>query len=230
MNKVLIVICATFLLYACKKDEPEVINTTKYPTKVNLLFRGENSECNEGTIISDTESSVLFEWSEALHTDEYELNLTNLISGNQTIHTTPDLTILITINRATPFEWYVVSKSDSVDSTAQSDTWRFYNTAEGITSHIPFPAEIVSPTMAETINTAASVIALEWNGNDLDNDIAGYDVYFGTTDNPDILGSDLQTNTINAPISPNTVYYWKVITKDEQGNSSDSGVYQFKIL
>ncbi len=215
------------LLFACKKDKPSPV----IPSPVDLIFPFENSECNVGTDSTETESTVIFEWKKAENADEYELNLKNLSSGDSTTHTTTDIKISIRLIRSTPYSWYVISKSNEFETTAKSAIWKFYNAGEGTTSYAPFPAEIVSPAMAETITTAANVITLEWIGSDVDNDITKYDVYFGTTNTPEQIETDLQESILSGvAISPNTVYYWKIITKDAQGNSSDSGVYQFRII
>jgi len=227
MKQVIFIIYFIFLLFACKKETTTPAN----PTKVNLIFPFENSECNVGTDSTETESTVVFEWGTAQNTDEYELNLKNLTTGDSTTHTTTDIKISIRLIRSTPYSWYVVSKSNAVETTAQSDTWKFYNAGEGITSYAPFPAEIVSPAMSETLTVTAGVVTLDWTGSDVDNDITGYDVYFGTSTPPGIIENDLQESTLNGvAVTSNTVYYWKIITKDAYGNSSDSGIYQFKII
>ena len=224
MKKILL-FSTIILLFACK----DTIGPAK-PTEVDLIFPFENSECNIGTDSTETESTVMFEWHAARNTDEYELNLKNLSTGDSTAHATTGLNLSIRLKRATPYAWYIVSKSNLTEITAQSAIWKFYNAGVGITSYAPFPAEIVSPKMAETITTTANVISLIWNGGDVDNDIVGYDVYFGTTNALGIIENDLQESTLNnVAVSPNTVYYWKIITKDAHGNSSDSGVYQFKV-
>jgi hypothetical protein len=186
--------------------------------------------CNEGLSITSNESSVLFEWESGNNTDNYELRIENLTTGNISTHQTSNTEISVSLKRATSFAWYVVSKSNSVSETAQSVTWKFYNAGEGVESYAPFPAEIISPAMAETITTAPSEITLDWNGSDVDGDITGYDVYFGTTTTPGIIENDLRESIlINVPVSSNTIYFWKIITIDARGNKSDSGVYQFKI-
>ena len=229
MKRVVFIIYFIFLLFACKNGNSDV--TPANPTAVDLIFPFENSECNVGTDSTETESTVMFEWSTGLNTGEYELNIKNLTSGDSTTHTTTDIKISIRLIRSTPYSWYVISKSDEVETTAQSASWKFYNAGEGITSYAPFPAEIVFPAMSETISTASNVITLEWIGSDVDNDITGYDVYFGTISLPNIIESDLLVSTLNGvAISSNTIYYWKVITKDAHGNNSDSGIYQFKVI
>ena len=66
-------------------------------------------------------------------------------------------------------------------------------------------------------------------GNDVEDDIIFYDVYFDVNSAPVLHASDLAASELNQLVTSNTIYYWKVITKDEQGNSIDSGVYQFKV-
>lgn len=230
MKKVLFFTSLIFLLHGCSKDK-SAPPLPQSPTPVQLVFPYENYLCNIGTDITATESTVLFEWEEAENTDQYELILNNVTTGNITSHQTSDLKIPIVLDRNTPFKWYVISKSSAVTDTAQSATWKFFNAGAATESYAPFPAEIVSPAMAATIATTANVIALDWNGSDVDNDIIGYDVYFGTSASPPIIETDVEESILNdVSILPDTIYYWKIVTKDSTGNSSDSGVFQFKIL
>ena len=232
MKKVIFIIFVCCLQYSCNPDgtesvEPEAPNN---PTKANLIFPYENSLCNEGTNITPTSSTVIFEWGASEDTNSYTLVLKNLITGAILTRETVLTEIAINIERATPFEWHVISNSNFVSTTDQSAKWKFYNASEGVQSYAPFPAEAVSPLMAEIVETTATEITLEWEGSDIDNDIISYDVYFGTNAVPDMYSSG-HTDTVlnNVAITTNTIYYWKIITKDSKGNSSDSGVFQFKI-
>jgi len=227
MKKILLFILIN--LVACNKDDsfPEL---PKVPSAVKLVFPFESSVCNEGAYISPTESTVLFEWEEGLYTDRYELILRNLETNEISSHLVDNTEIPIVLKRGIPYEWYIISTSNSVFETAQSSLWRFYNAAEAIKSYAPFPAEIISPFMSETISTTSNEITLDWNGNDVDDDIVSYDVYLGTSSTPDIIQNDHTESILNnVPISSSTIYYWKIITRDSRGNTSDSGVYQFKI-
>ena len=230
MKKVLYFLSLVLIFNGCSKDSPAAV-APLIPTAAKLVFPFENSLCNEGTKITATESTVLFEWEEGENTDNFELKLRNLTTGDITSHETTIAEISIVLQRANPYDWYVISKSNSVSEPAQSGTWKFYNAGEGNLAYTPFPAEIISPDMAEVITTTANFITLDWNGNDVDDDIIGYDVYFGVTASPEIIQSDITESIVNnVPITPNTIYFWKIITKDSQGNKSDSGVFQFKIL
>lgn len=229
MKKTLTFLYFLIALLACS-DDNSFPDLPKIPSATKLVFPFESSVCNVGTNITANESTVLFEWEEGVYTDNYELKLRNLETNDLTSHhsTVPEISIVL--KRGTPYEWYIISTSNSVIETAQSPTWKFYNAGEAIESYAPFPAEIISPSMAETISTTASEITLDWNGSDVDDDIIGYDVYFSTSNTPEIFQNDLNESILNSvPISLNTIYYWKIITKDSRGNTSDSGIYQFKI-
>jgi len=229
MKKSLLVFGAALILLGCKQDEEPVLNLTD-PTAAQLIFPYENSECNEGTNITATESTVLFEWEIAENTDSYDLILKDLSSSQEVTYKSPENQISIVLLRATPYAWYVVSQSNTVSAVAESETWKFYNAGDGVLSYAPFPAEIISPAMAEIITSSSGEITLDWDGSDVDNDIIGYDLYFGTSDPPAILSSDLQESMLVVPVASDSIYYWGVTTKDEHGNSSESGIYQFKIL
>jgi len=230
MIKTFLIFSMLLLLLSCHKDDPDPVLIINNPTEALLVFPYENSECNEGTNITATESTVLFEWRAAENTDEYELILFDLSAENQSSHMAIENKIPIVLQRGTPYAWYVISRSEKSDSTATSEIWKFYNAGEGIEYYAPFPAEIISPLMAETITSVSGAITLEWNGSDVDNDIVGYDLYFGTTNPPDLFESKLQENVItDVPVESDSIYYWSVITKDARGNSSDSGLFQFKV-
>jgi hypothetical protein len=60
----------------------------------------------------------------------------------------------------------------------------------------------------------------------------GYDVYLSTVSPPSApnftLGSSNSSQKVT--VTADTVYYWKVVTKDREGNTSDSGIFQFRAL
>ena len=57
-----------------------------------------------------------------------------------------------------------------------------------------------------------------------------YDVYFGTSNPPtSVIKSDHTSSSLNHTVSESGTYYWKIITKDNQGSNSDSGVSMFKV-
>lgn len=236
MKHITYIFCLVFLVYGCSKssvdetnpegENPNLIGIEGTANGVRLFFPQENMLCNEGTNLTPTESTVFFEW-QANNSDNYKITIENLETGNIIkAETTKDI-IPVTIQRATAYKWYIESVKGS--TTEQSATWQFYNAGPGVQSYAPFPAVINAPNMAQSI-AATSSVTLQWTGSDVDNDIAGYDVYFGTNSIPNLFSSDITTSQLTVSVSSGAIYYWKVITKDSLGNTSDSGIYQFKIL
>jgi len=161
------------------------------PEASTLVFPIQNSECNEGIVISDTESNVTFEWNASANTDSYTLVLKNLLDDTTRNITATTTTKQETILRGVPYSWYVTSRSNSSIITANSETWKFYNAGEGVENYAPFPAGLVSPPMGGLTNLSPN---LSWTGSDIDNDITNYDVYLSTTNPPNTL-QESTTNT-----------------------------------
>jgi len=225
-------VCCVIAGFAgCDKEDPSPQIRTAIPAKVQLVFPLKNSECNEGRFITDTESTITFEWrSEEDSVATYELHVTNLFTSEEISVTTNQDTIPVVLPRATAFSWFVISRSSGSDSSATSEVWKFYNSGDGIQAHVPFPAEIISPKMSASVTAAGGTVTLDWEGADIDNDIVGYDVYFGDANPPELLsGGITQTELTNVNVTSGNIYYWSVTTKDAFGNESESGVYQFKV-
>jgi len=54
-----------------------------------------------------------------------------------------------------------------------------------------------------------------------------YDVYFGTSSNPPYAGNTNISSYSISPLSYNAHYYWKIIAKNDCGNSASSAVWDF---
>ena len=199
------------------------------PATATLLFPQNNSECLEGESISATQSKVTFEWSAAENADSYVVYVKNLNTQTTSQYNAAATSLEITLLKGVPYSWSVKSKSSNSTATANSSTWNFYNAGDGTVNYAPFPAEIVSPLMSSTVNTAT--VNFQWNGNDIDGDIVEYKFYLDSNTNPTTLKNTSGVSTVNnIPVTANTTYYWKVITKDSAGNTSTSPVFQFKTL
>jgi len=202
--KVLVAFLAIGLLTSCPggKDNPgdEIFET---PAKATLVFPGNNSECTEGTVVNDSESSITFQWETSANTDTYELNVKNLNTGNVFKANANLNQIPITLNSNTPYEWFVVSKSNNSNETSTSDVWKFYNAGAGVLNYAPFPADVISPKMGE--------------------------ILFGTTTQPSAnIGATAQS-TLSVTVASGQRYYWRVITRDNAGNTSQSEIFEFRV-
>ena len=199
------------------------------PTAVTLTFPDNNEECTTGTDVNTTQSSVTFTWNASANTDSYDLKLKNLETNTSLTYSSNTNQLAITIFKGTPYSWYVVSKSNSVTQTAQSETWKFYNSGDPVQSFAPFPADLVAPTMGANLN-GVSTVTLEWTGSDIDNDIASYDIYLDTVTPPTTQIGDSQTETTkDVSVSAGNAYYWRIVTTDSEGNNSESEIFEFRV-
>ncbi len=196
------------------------------PLIVNLQFPHQDGLCNLGTDITPTQSTVVFEWEASTTAQSYTIYVQNIVTGSSVQQQTDQDKIGIVLDRAMPYSWYVEATDGS--KTEQSETWKFYNAGPGVETYAPFPANLDAPAMAASVNTAN--VTLQWTGSDVDNDIVSYDVYFGTSNPPNLHASDVAANETNVSVTSGSIYYWKIVTKDVVGNASDSDIFQFRAL
>ncbi|MDB5003917.1 MAG: hypothetical protein JWQ34_2142 [Mucilaginibacter sp.] len=232
MKRCIIFVLLILVISGCKKKRSttDSTTTTTIPGKPSLTTPANNSICISGTTISLTESQVLFTWSTTVNTNSYDLVLKNLLTNTSTTTNATDTKATVTLTRNTPYSWYVSAKQNSSTTTTQSDIWKFYNSGAGTISYAPFPAEIVAPTYGQIIAAVNNKVDLSWKGSSVDNNITGYNVYFGTSTNPPVIINGI-TNTFlsSVAVAAHTTYYWRVITVDSNGNYTDSGLYQFNV-
>lgn len=224
MRTLFVLILGVVLFLGCKKDPP------KPPEKVLLTAPAKNSECTPIQSTNATSSVVRFNWQASNHTETYQLRVTNLNTGTVQTKSTRTTVETLPLQKGTPFSWSVISKNSQTETFVSSDSWLFYNPGSE-TTHPPFPAEIISPkpgsTVFKDINNEVNLI---WAGADVDNDIEDYEIYFSTENPPETLVDSPIANTTETKVSvmSNTVYYWKVVTKDAAGNTSDTGIIDFR--
>jgi hypothetical protein len=198
------------------------------PSKATLIFPEANSECTEGSSKTATESTIQFKWNPGLHANSYKLDLKDLNTGVVTSYLSTGTSISLKLKRANPYSWSIISKSNLSTKTATSLVWKFFNAGEGVTSYVPFPAELVSPLIGAIVEN--TVVSLDWLGSDVDGDIESYDVYFGETDNPVKIETAITESILNTvPVVSGKKYYWKIDTKDEVGNVSESDLFNFSV-
>ncbi|MFT3739816.1 MAG: FISUMP domain-containing protein [Breznakibacter sp.] len=124
----------------------------------------------------------------------------------------------------TTYQWKIVLKS-SQQNVNETATWSFTTLNQAPTKPVlSFPTD-------NAVNQPYTV-ALQWQkSTDADNDLVLYDVYLGTS--PDLqqqISVSQQGTTFNIPsfiLKPNTVYYWKVIAKDQYGGTITSDIRSF---
>ena len=97
----------------------------------------------------------------------------------------------------------------------------------------PFPAELISPQAASTISANNdSEITLIWLATDVDSDLATYTLFMDNTDaSTEIIqiGYEQGNMEYNVEVISGETYYWRVVSLDQTGNTSDSGTYGFRV-
>ncbi len=214
------------ILSSCKKDDGDGGGSTPppvpAPTAVTLNAPTKNSECLDG-------ENVEFKWTASENTDSYEIIVKNLLTQVPLNQTTSSTSTTIKLTKGQPYSWYIISKSNSTTETAESEKWKFYLKGDPVNNYSPFPADLISPKSEATV-TAGSV-KFEWSGSDADSgDTLTYDIYIDTSNPPTTKVKSNQTSSsINHDMTTPGTYFWKVISKDNSGSNSDSGVSKFKV-
>lgn len=217
---------SVFIFGCKKKDAP------KAPDTASLLFPERSSECTIGTDLNSTTTEVEFRWQKAKNTDTYELRVTDVMANTSQRIEVATQSAKLPLHKGILYSWQVSTKNEDVLEVVLSEEWQFYN-AGSQTTYAPFPAAVNSPISGTSVNkNANNQVTLNWSGADIDNDILEYEVYFSTSNPPVSIIQTLSVSTsiLNVDVASNTVYYWKVITRDREGNESDSGVFDFRSL
>lgn len=217
----------TLQLFSCSKSTPVI---PPAPGIAVLLLPVSAAVCTSGTVLSATQSTINFSWAASLNTTGYELSIKNLLTGVTSTRVSASTSLDVTLLRNTPYSWYVISQSATSAVSTPSLVFKFYNAGPGIVSYPPFPATITTPLFGQSITATNSTVSLTWAGNSVSNTIASYDVYFGTATVPVLYRPTLTAMSLpGVPVVSGITYYWKVITRDLLGNTSDSGVYTFTV-
>jgi hypothetical protein len=225
-----IIIVCSISFAACSKGggAPDV----PQPAEAALVSPTNNTTCLNGISIDTGKSSVSFSWQPAANADMYDLVVKNLNNAQQNVYSVSGLSKDLVLSKAQPYSWYVVSKSVKTTTTSQSAVWKFYVAGNATSSYAPFPATIIAPAPNAVVPSAGSesvTVTFLWSATDVDNDIAFYTIYLDDKNATTNVKAAVTGSTMTLTLLPYKTYYWRVITTDGAGNTSDSGVYSFSI-
>ena len=208
------ILFASILIFSCKESIPE-------PEQVTLINPENNNTClfsNSNANFGDVE----FSWTEAKHTDNYDLIIENQLSNLKNSRTINQTFARVTLERGAPYSWYVVSKSESTENIALSETRNFYLEGPSQLTHIPFPAKLISP-LNESIINSGYIVSFQWEGYDLDGDIDNYDLIIENTSNgEEIKYEKIESQNFEVELQIGNIYSWKITTRDKENNLSSS--------
>ena len=211
------------LILGCKK---EVI---PLPEAAVLIGPENNNSCTTALPIDAARSQVTFDWELALNSDSYQLVIQDLTTGTQILEATFRVSETTVLKSGRPYSWWVISKSERTEEVAKSEVWSFYLEGVQEESHLPFPAKLISPNTNEQVSLETGEFTFRWEGLDLDGDIVSYDFYLGEDPESLTLKSSRLTNSfVSIPLESDTYYYWKIYTRDQIENGSNSQINVFK--
>ncbi len=228
-------------LLSCSSDSPGDGEVTPPPPPpavdppgIAVLSAPENNEvCEEGVSVSDSQSTVNFDWTSGNNTDSFDLQIVNL-NTNQVINQNniSESNKTVTLSKGTPYSWKIISKRQGTASTAESSTWQFYLASEGINAYPPYPTALISPSSGISFDSTTTSVELSWNGTHPEGLALTFDVYIDTIDGlqePESSFKNLSESSIDVDVSSGTSYYWRIKATDTNNNSSYSIVYSFAI-
>lgn len=216
------------LIAGCSKDEP----SPKAPGAFNLVFPEDNSLCITGVSQSPSTSLVTFRWEAATNTDSYELRIRSLASSGVLREVTRGTSADVVIDKGTPYLWQVTAINQESGEKTTSAEWQFFNAGSSIT-YPPFPPRLLQPgSGASVFPDSNNQVFLVWEAADADNDLEEIEVYFGTDPDelPFLVALCCQAERLQVTVTSGSVYYWQVLSRDTEGNTSRSAIYSFRVL
>jgi hypothetical protein len=120
------------------------------------------------------------------------------------------------------YYWRVEATANQV--TTSGPIWSF-TTGTSI-NQPPYQPIITAP--GDSAIDVRVTSSLDWSGGDPDNDPVTYKLYFGTANPPPFVGN--QFNSAYTPpdtLQYGTIYYWKVVSMDNQGHETSGAVWTF---
>lgn len=91
------------------------------------------------------------------------------------------------------------------------------------------PAAPSNPSPPDSATGQLFEIDLSWECSDPENDPLTFDVYFGTTNPPQLFQAGVINKTfIVSQLEHSTTYFWKITAHDDHGNSTEGPVWNFE--
>lgn len=217
----------------CDKDDDNIIEEeVKLPGEVLLIAPLKNQTCEEGIEVSDELSKITFEWNASENSETYDLIITDPENGNEvaSFQNLKSTTRQVNLVKDQSYTWEVISKNSEAPETGKSESWNFYLVGDPQSNYAPFPAEILKPEQAASVELTDGKVTLEWEGADPDGNDLTYTIYLDKVDGeqePPEEWQNLSGSSVEVEVDENETYFWRVKSSDGQ-NSSYSPVHYFK--
>ncbi|MDP8206919.1 MAG: carboxypeptidase-like regulatory domain-containing protein [Candidatus Electryonea clarkiae] len=124
---------------------------------------------------------------------------------------------------STTYYWRIVAHDDD-DKETEGLVWSFTTDPEGNTQ----PGAPTNPSPRDSAGNQLESITLSWICTDPDGDTMTYDVYFGTTYEPEIVSEKQSETSWTLPrLELESQYFWRVIAYDDHNHSTRSPLWNF---
>jgi len=213
IKKISIIIISTilFLNINCKKEE--VVNQA--PDKPKYISPADN------TTVYNIPGSI--RWS---CTDKENDKLTyDVFFGTQN---PPALAVSatektyftdFTLESQTTYYWKI-NVQDSHGNKTEGDIWTF--------TMSNFPPETPENPFPENNSLEQNPSTISWECTEPDGETLTYDIYFGTSDTPELIEQNYLENSYQlSELTGNQKYYWRIKAKDSYGNEITGPLWNF---
>jgi len=231
MKRILYILALSTVVWSCggsdEGDSPTPVNNA--PTAPTLVYPANNLLCIDNPVPCEWNASTDSDGDVITYQIEVAQNSTFTLD-KQTFNGS-SLTQSVPLVEDVAYYWRVKATDSENASSSYSSIYKFYTYGEGVTNHLPFSPELVSPELNVVVQTTTA--NLQWTASDVDtSDTLTYDVYFDDTNNPptaiDDENKNINSNSISVALAASTTYYWKVVVNDGQGGQTIGQVWTFK--
>jgi uncharacterized repeat protein (TIGR02543 family) len=165
-------------------------------------------------------TSLTLSWSNTSNTDSYDVYFGTSSNppyvGNTTSLSYPQSGL----SYSTTYYWKTVARNNCGNFTSGS-VWSF--TIGSAPCPTPGTPSNPSPSDGAT-NVSTNPIMLSWGAA---SNADSYDFYFGISSDATFVGTTTGTTYPRSYLMPNTTYYWKIVAKNNCGNSTSGPIWSF---
>lgn len=217
------------MLFSCGGSEedgpsstPDPVNTA--PTVPVQVYPTDNLLCIDNLLDFSWNSSSDKENDNISY--EIQVATNNIFTNGLQTRTLDQTSTTFSLNTGAAYYWRIRARDSKGEISDYSAISKFYTEGEGISNYLPFSPTLVSPLLSSTLNEVST--KLEWTASDVDNDTLVYDIYFGNNYPPDLVDLDVENNNYTVNLNSGTIYYWKIVVKDNKGGKAIGQIWSFQ--
>jgi len=197
----------------------------KAPSPPKLILPQNDQAC--------TYSTMTFEWEPSTDPEgtdvSYEFEVSekqDFIELYETINTYNTF-VSLDLEKGSTYYWRVLSIDEDGNESHHFEIRSFFTEPSLTYNSIPQNPNSENPLNNTTVGQSLS--ELEWTSKDEDGDALAFDVYFGTTNPPQLVQENLEETSFLVDLSTSTTYYWQIIAKDTRGAKAIGPIWKFNV-